>query len=334
MSKKPLTKKQHFVPQFYLRNFANSNNELHIYNAKERRIMKDRGASGICHDSFFYAAETGKPDDISQEVEDFFSAQIEDPLSKELPDIIKRLGNNEQITDNDKYTLAMFMNNMWLRNPTMRKQINDMEKKMLKWTNKMRYSHPSIDKELDKIAEEMGQALSEKEREDLKNIMINEEYDLKISNQSHLRFMLYAEHMQGFANLFFGQNWIVHISKCDRQFVTSDNPITVVMPEKMGFYGATFLERTHIFPLTPTIAIEAIYPHRDTGKKLKRKTHFKGAEKEIDRINLQIAGQAEYLYSSRPEEIKWFEDYSENIHRISEDNMKKLIHLAQVFKEE
>lgn len=268
--------------------------------------MKPRGASSVCYESFFYAAETGKPDDISHEVEEYFSTHIEDPLSKEIPVIIDKIENYQQIFDNEKYTLAIFMSTMWLRNPSMRIQINDMQEKALKWINKIRYSHPNIDDELDKFEKAEGYPLSAEERDDLKLMMINEEYDLEFSNQSHLEFMLNAEHMRGFTNLFYGQHWVVHISKCERQFVTSDNPVTTVAPRREEFYGPTFLERTHFFPLTPNVTIEAVYPRNEHGKKLIRKTHFGRDEHVIDTINLHMAGQAEYLYASRPDEIEWF----------------------------
>jgi hypothetical protein len=325
---KQITKRQHFVPQFYLNNFANTKRELHIYDSKVRRIMKDRPASGVCYEDFFYAAETGKPDDISQEIEDFFSSEVEDPLSKELPNLILKLQGNMQITDNDKYNLSILANTMWLRGTAMRNQINSMEEQLLRKMNKMSVSHPSFDKKIDEFTKEEGTTFSKKEREEMKKKILNDEYEFNFSNQSHLRFMLDNKNMEGFSNLFFGQNWIIHISKCGRQFITSDNPITVILPKRMSFYGPTFLERTHIFPITPSIAIETFYPHNISGKKLKRKTHYVGAEEEIDRINLLIAGQANYLYSSRTEEISWFDEYAKEIERLSEENMKKIVQLT------
>lgn len=316
MSEKSLTAKQHFVPQFYLRNFADQDKKLHIFNAKERRVARPRAASGVCYEQFFYANETGTPDEISQEIEKYFSSQVEDPLSKELPKIIKKIESGAQITDDDKYTLAIFMNTMWLRNPAMRNMFNDMEEKLIRRMTAMRYSHPSIDKKLEEIARENNLSVTKEERDELKRIVLNEEYAIKFPNKSHLEFMLDPEHMRGFSNLFFGQHWVIHISRCDRKFVTSDNPVTVVIPKKTGFWGASFLERTHLFPLTPTITIEAVYPHKDTGKKVKRKTHFKGDEGAVDDINLKMASHSnEFIYSSRPEEIEWFKKYVETSNR-------------------
>lgn len=310
-SEKQQTAKQHFVPQFYLRNFADEQGLLHIFDTKNRRRTKPRAASGVCYDQFFYAVETGKPDEVAQGVEEFFSVHVEDPLSKDLPDILAKLSGTESVTDTEKYVLSLFMNTMWLRNPAMRRQINNMQEQMTRQITKLRFGHPSSDKLLDRVQEETGQEFSAEERQSLRDMVFNDEYDLEFSNKMHLGFMLDAEHLRGFANLFFGQYWTVHVSKCERQFVTSDNPVVVVLPPRDHIYGPTFLERTHIFPLTPNLAIEATYPHTDSGKKLKRKTHFPGSEYEVDRINLLIAGRSNFVYASRNDEIQWFENFAE-----------------------
>lgn len=325
---KKLTEKQHFVPQFYLRNFTNAENELHIYDAKNRRVMRNKGPGGVCHDKFFYAIETGTPDELSQEIEDFFAANIEDPLSKEIPHIITKIEAGAQITEEDKYILATFANHLWLRSPTMRRQINRMEEQVIKLVNKHEYADPDINSKLRETAAKEGMELTDEELEEIKTMITEEEYDVQFSNHAHLRFMLDAENMQGFTNLFNGQFWTIHISKCDRQFVTSDNPITVVLPERTDFYGPSFLERSHFFVLTPTIAIEATYPHNTSGKKIKRKTHFKGDEGSVDTINLHVAGHAEYLYASRPDEIEWFNEYAKNINTTREDILQKMVRLG------
>lgn len=317
MKDRQLTAKQHFVPQFYLRNFADQDKKLHVFNAKERRVARPRAASGICYEQFFYATETGKPDEVSQEVEEYFKSRIEDPLSKELPIIIEKIRRGDQISDDNKYTLAIFMNTMWLRNPAMRKWLNDGTEKILRHANTMRYSHPSIDNHLEDLAKSRGLSISREERDELKNKVLDGSYTLNLPNTSHLDFMLDPGHIRGFSNMFFGQHWIVHISKCARKFVTSDNPVTVVIPKTSDFWGVSFLERTHLFPLTPDILIEAVYPNKDAGKKIIRKTHFNGAEKKIDEINLKIASLAnEFIYASRPEEIKWFKEYVDKVNKL------------------
>lgn len=273
--------------------------------------MKRRSVGSVCYKKFFYGAETGKKDEVSQRIEEFLKTQIEDPISKKLPKLIKKIENNEQITDEDKYWFSLLLSTMWMRNPYFRRQINSMEEQVLKHVTSVLFSQPEHEKKLEEIAE--GAGLPVEKYEEAKSKLLNGEYEVDFSNQTHLKFMMDGERLREFTNLFFGQNWLVHISRCNRQFVASDNPITVIIPQREGPYPPTFLERTHIFPLTPTIAIEALYPENNIGKKLKRKTHFNGSEGVIDWINLQIASKAGFIYSQRHNEIEWFDEYGKKL---------------------
>jgi len=55
------------------------------------------------------------------------------------------------------------------------------------------------------------------------------EYRVKFNNAQHMT--MFTE-FQGFANLFFGQDWLVYISGNEEKFVTSDNPVVVRVPER------------------------------------------------------------------------------------------------------
>jgi len=132
--------------------------------------------------------------------------------------------------------------------------------------------------------------------------MIQGKYSLEFNNAQHM--MMFENH-EGFTNLFCGQDWTVYISKSEKRFVTSDNPVVVVVPERVGFYGPTFLERTHCFALTPEICIEARYPRKETGKKIKRKLLFKGDEMKVLPLNMILASQAhEYAYATDKQSLE------------------------------
>jgi hypothetical protein len=112
----------------------------------------------------------------------------------------------------------------------------------------------------------------------MNKIVQNDDFEFNFLNKMHIEFLLDNEHIFGFSNLFYGQYWNVHISKCDRLFVTSDSTVAVILPPRQGIYGPTFLERTHIFPLTPRIAIEARYPDNESGKKLNARLTLEGVK--------------------------------------------------------
>lgn len=330
MPDRQITANQHFVPQFYLRNFTDQNNELHIFNTRDRRRMRPRGSKAVCQDTFFYAVETGIEDALSQEIEEYFQKHIEDPLALEIPLIIEKIEHFKQLTEKDKYTLAIFMNNMWLRGPAMRNMLNRTGEEMIKHVNRRRYDHPSAQADIDETITELGITMNESEKSDFLEMMKTEDYRVNFSNAQHLEFMLNTEHLRGFTNLFFGQYWTIYINKSQRQFVTSDNPITVIIPKRTSFYGATFLERTHLFPLTPTILIETTFPNNEGGKKIKRKMLYNNDENIVDNLNLQIASQSEYVYSNRENEIEWFVKYVKDVEQAL--NERKLLTLQALVK--
>ena len=66
------TKNQHYVPQFYLKQFTNEQWLIEAVN-KERKKVWTYSIKHICCGEFFYWVETGKKDKVSQLLEDFFN---------------------------------------------------------------------------------------------------------------------------------------------------------------------------------------------------------------------------------------------------------------------
>jgi hypothetical protein len=75
------TGKQHIVNKAYLRHFANVSNKLQVFAADAKEIVRPRGYGGVCWEQFYYAAETGKKDTISQLFEQMFR-EVEDRVGR------------------------------------------------------------------------------------------------------------------------------------------------------------------------------------------------------------------------------------------------------------
>jgi Protein of unknown function (DUF4238) len=296
-----ITARQHFVPQFYLKKFVNSSGFIEVLDISRKTILEPRVPKAVCYEKFFYGTTTGELDDVSQQVEKQFQ-QWEDSLAKQIEPIIAKLLNNSQIDDKEKWVIAFLMSMLWIRGPAMREQINRMSEEVMKHVNKLRFSHPSTDSLFDEFDRETGSTTTPEMREKLKRTMTEGDYSLKFNNASHLHMF---DSFQGFANLFHAQDWLVYIAKSDKKFTTSDNPITVVVPDKEGFYGPTFLERDHYFPLTPDLLIKGRYPEKDLGKKLRRKTLFKQDDFDILKLNLTTANHVvQYAYATERQSLE------------------------------
>lgn len=251
-----------------------------------------RSCSGVGYKHYFYAVETGTPDELSQHIEKWLQG-IENAIAKELPGIIERILDNKHIDDNDRYILAALMSMLWVRSPQMRDQLNAIEEKMTKQIMGMYGSHG-----VDRFSKETGHPMTEEERAALIKTMEEGSYDLRFNNAQHLRFM--TENLgfggPGFTNLFYGHKWKIYIAKGQKKFITSDAPVVEWFPPPQTFYGASFLERNKYFALTPDIFIELTHPHGS--EKVKRKTLYAGDDDVVSTFNILLADYAyEFAYS-------------------------------------
>ena len=293
------TKKQHFVPRFYLKNFANEQGFVHVLDIAKKRLGTPRPYAGVGYAPYFYAAKTGVPDEVSQHIEAWLQRH-EDVIAAEMPRIIKVLLSQEQINDDDRYVLSVLMSLFWLRSPGMRAQLAKMEEDMLKQI--MRF-YPK--ERVDRLVDEAGEPLSEETRQRMVEMIDKGTYRLEFSNAQHLRFM--TEHLgygkPGFANMFHGMKWTVHIARGNERFITTDSPVVEWCPPPQTFYGPSFLERNKYFALTPEIFLELTYPRGS--KKVKRNTMFADDDDKVRTFNMLLAAHSQgYAYSGSKEALE------------------------------
>jgi len=310
MNKQVTIRNQHYVPQFYLRYFTNNKGELERFDCKDRQILSPKGPKGVCSEDFYYGVQTGTHDEISQQVEKYFQ-DLENYISPQINPVFTKIINHSEIQLTDKWNISFLMSMIWIRGPEMREQINKMAGDMIKHTTKFIFStKPEL---LDEIDRKVGwKEGDENIRERCRALILNGDLNVVVDNSQH---MLMFKSISNFANLFYGQDWIVYISKADRTFVTTDNPVVVVIPKTKGFYGPTFFQRTHYFALTPNICIVAREPHSFDGKKFHRKTLFSKDSWQIIDLNFLLGGYAnQYAYSC---DKKNFEDIVDKIKAIA-----------------
>lgn len=265
------TKKQHFVPRFYLKNFADKKGYLQVLDIKEKRMATPRPYQGLGYAYYYYALKTGAPDTISQQIEEWFKP-MEDFIAKELPRIIKAIENQQHIEEWDRYIIALLMSMLWLRTPGMRNQIQAMNEDLVKKIERLRGA---------------GSVKKLKSKD----------------NKDHLRFMVNSVGFgePGFTNKFLNMKWTAYLAQGREHFITTDSPIVEKWLPPKGFYSAPFKKRDKYFALTPTILLHLTYPVGST--KLKRKTLYENQNDKARTLNLiLISGAQEYAYSEREKE--------------------------------
>ena len=53
----PEKKKQHYVPKFYMKNFASSENNVSVYNIKSKKIISNIPFDSQCYKDYFYGKD-------------------------------------------------------------------------------------------------------------------------------------------------------------------------------------------------------------------------------------------------------------------------------------
>lgn len=307
MPDKNTTKKQHYVPKFYLKNFSNENSKLEIIDLDNERMLKNYHYSAVCYSDFFYGNKTGIKDKLSQDIEDWLKI-YEDIISDALPRIIKKILNQQQINADDRYILSALMCQLYLRTPSMRTRLNKMQEDMFKHMAKI-----NADNILETKTTNNTIKMDSKSKEDIRKMIEDGSYSLKFNNANHIKFMIknFGFGEPGFTNLFFAHSWEIYIAKGKNRFITTDNPLVEWWQPRKIIYGPSFLERNKYFSLTPEIFIVLTHPknfdlqRNPATEKIRRKTIFEDKDIIVSVFNLLLAVYAtRFAYSKEKRNLE------------------------------
>ena len=298
-----ITRHQHYVPAFYFKRFAKEEEEwrIQVFNVRAKRIEKPRHYGSMCRKEFFYAAKTGVQDEISQAFEKDVFCKIEDVFEKALPGIIKRT-DAQKLTNGDLDMLAYFIIVQWLRTPFFRERVQKIESEIMEWSLT---SFPGFrERRRRDLAAEGIEWSDEKQIEEVKRLIHSGV--LRINNASHLNF-IDEDKVNGFSNLLLAKKWRIFLSEGPYHFITSDNPVTEWIPPRTGLIPVTFMDRMHLFALTPNIFIEAGRPDSMNPEQqpVDRLSYHAANEKGILMFNNVLAKNAhKYAYSHQRDEFE------------------------------
>lgn len=127
-----MTKKQHYVPQFYLKNFTSDDNKLWVFDRVKKEYYRN-APKDICFEKFLYETpwEDANPKlgkyVLENQIEDYFAEKEGEysSLLKKIIGICREPQNKNALICNaqEKKMLASFLANIFVRNPWSLKQI-------------------------------------------------------------------------------------------------------------------------------------------------------------------------------------------------------------------
>lgn len=286
-SSKKYVKNQHYVPQFYLRKFANSEGKLETLDVTNKKILKPQSPSRVCSWDYFYALETWKQDEISQVFEEMFD-YFENNFSLIYDELMQNIYETRKIEEHLLYDLCEFVAISRLRGKSFRDLMQETNKDIIKQTSMLNYRAYKANAPHHEMVRKIS---SDKELED---IILNWEFDIELNNAEYIKFMADDKCIPWWTNRFLSKKIRIFISDGERKFVTSDSCVVELFPEIRCPYGVSFYERIHYFVLSPDILIEFSNPFCDW-KEVKRQRIWK---QEVLYYNLLRSMYSNYMYSN------------------------------------
>ena len=283
---KQITRKQHFVPRFYLQRFARDG-KIQVLDVRAKRIGKPRPFASVCYDNFFYAAKTGVQDEVSQVLEDGFG-KIENIIANALPRAIEHAAG-QQLTNVDVDALANFMSLQWIRTPYFREQVEEI----------FGFGMEKIVKKLANLG------LFRNESEQVEEYIRAGQYNIRTPDNT--LSLLFVKEIPMLSKHFLAKKWRIFLSERPNHFITTDNPVAEWTPPRPGIFGASFMERVQLLALTPYILIATSHPDSNNLEQqpVERTSYHNATGKRVLMFNQVLATNAhQFVYAPRKEEFE------------------------------
>lgn len=255
------TKRQHFVPQAYLKGFSEVEGEafIWVYDKREGRRPKRGSVREFAHSEYYYEQETQDGSRDLDTLEKTFARTIDNELPLLIKNIkIEKLKWNE-LDDQDKGKLAYFIGLMLTRGPSFRDGAEEM---YLQIANIIVNNSPQTDKAIIEALNSSAINLTVKPWVSLKPML-----DLALQ----------------IAESTLSKNWLFYVAADNVPFITSDNPVVI---SGRGCIGPAHPLAELLIPLRKDLALVC------TPRGLKHQQLFKQASAETKTFNRAIARAA------------------------------------------
>lgn len=250
----PFPKKQHYIPQFYLKNFSQDGERVHIYDrAKgDKGEMRYQTTIQVAHENHFYTYQTKKGTKKNLEA---LLGQFEGDAAA----IIEKVHRERTLTPEEKEKLALFVGFLYTRTPAFKHKSEEMHTKAGEKIARMMFRMTPKEKIRKTLKEKEGKDFSDEELDDLIDFGINpkrSKIGFKYPQGWWIKLML--DMGLEAAKIFYGMDWLFLFTSQPYAFITSDNPFLLIPPEDYNrFYGVGLItpKARKVIPLRSDICL-------------------------------------------------------------------------------
>ncbi|NPA93099.1 MAG: DUF4238 domain-containing protein [Chloroflexi bacterium] len=191
------TKRQHYVPQFYLRKFSEDGNSIFVFD-KVRRAIFNSSIINVAQERYFFdLPEEVTGDEDPQIVEQVF-AELETTYASLLDKLLQALVRKRRFNPKYKIQLAFFISIQFLRTREYRQNQAQLRKAIVDVINQ-------------EFAKE-GMWL---------------EYGYKDEAVNHFISLFNPKLVEALTEVLLKHIWVIWNNKTEHPFYTSDNPVVV-----------------------------------------------------------------------------------------------------------
>lgn len=269
-------KKQHYVPQVYLKRFTDDNRFIHIYDKVKDEFRRQTPAN-TGYSRHFYTVEVDGKKDYS--IEKALALHV-DTLYQP---VMNKIVNKETLTFEDKEKLAVFVTFQHLRTPKQRNNYNQMVDDFYKQTSKIIFEMKKVHGMLDDFDPQVI--------ESIEDIVKNERFIVDVPNEQSL--LLMSELSGKMSAMLARHNFIIIEASSKSEFITSDHPYSMVKENwSPAWSGYGIVNTTKLFPLSPRFLLML----KDPGDKI---TYYRLNKSQVRDMNMTIASWSDrFLFSS------------------------------------
>jgi len=241
-----ISKRHHYLPQFYLKNFTGKDGLLWIFD-RERNEYRQQSIKDTAVQVDYYTL-LGQNGRKHVEIENFFAS-----LESITNPVIKKIERRRRISTEEKNVLAAFVSFLKVRVPDFEKTANELGEKMIKQISKIMFSSKeTADTLIKKYEKEMG-IDSGITAEELIELTKKNKYRVKFNRTHSIQTMVNSG--LALVPVFLSLKWLFLRAPKNTTYITSDNPFVLLPPKDYQLniiYGVGILTpgAKKVIPLT------------------------------------------------------------------------------------